>query len=767
MTKRIYRIHLLLVMALTTVLSGFSFTAITQAQSAHVSLWYAADPTDPFRTVLQGAVDKFNATHNDLQFDLTAIPGATFSGQFGAALSGGSVPDVFWTNGGNALQTLVNSGIAAEIPQLNDAARGRFAPGAFDSTTFGGKHYAVPVSLAGVFMWYNADLFAAHNIELPTTWSKLIAACQQFTAAGITPVALGNNEKWPGALWLTYLTTRIDGTATFREAVNRAQPGAFTNPAFVQAGRRIQEAVQAHCFEPNFNTTADADARLLLANGKAAMQVQGTWNLGGLKQANQEITQKSIRILPFPVAEGGTGNPKVMVGGTEVAFAISTKAPPNTTAALLELLTSDDFVRSLAENDIIPARLGSIQSIHEPLKQSMANALAEAPALQLYYDQLLPSPLAAVHLDTTQQLFGLMLTPEQAANAMEQARAQQQGQAQAQPQAQPPATPINSNPTQTPIPAPLRQLAQSRNLSIGAAVAVAPLRSDAKYQATLKREFNMLTPENALKIANVHPSRTRYDFSDADAVVNFATANGMQVRGHTLVYGKYLPDWLDKGQFSRDEMLNILHEYIQTIVGRYKGRIAVWDVVNEAVDDNGALRDTVFLRTIGPDYITYAFQWAHEADPQAQLFYNDFGGEDLGQKSNAIYALLQDLIKRGVPINGVGLQMHLSLTKPLNMSDVAANINRLGALGLQVHITELDVETKGSPGSTQDHLQAQATVYREVTAACLHSSACKAIVTWGFTDQFTWLTGDIPLPFDKTYQPKPAYYALEQALMQP
>jgi endo-1,4-beta-xylanase len=309
----------------------------------------------------------------------------------------------------------------------------------------------------------------------------------------------------------------------------------------------------------------------------------------------------------------------------------------------------------------------------------------------------------------------------------------------------------------------LRHFAQVRGIQIGAAVAAEPLRDEALYAETLAREFNMLTPENVMKFGPLRPSRDRYDFDKADAIVDFAEAHAMQVRGHVLVWHQQLPSWLTEGNWARDELIEILHEHIATVVGRYRGRIMAWDVVNEAVAGNGSLADTIWLRGIGPDYIDMAFHWAHEADPDARLFYNDYGGEGLGDKSEAIYALVHDLLQRGVPIHGVGLQMHVSVDQPRDPQDVTANMNRLSALGLEVHITEMDVMIKDP--ATENDLAKQARIYRDMLRVCLSAQNCKAFVLWGFTDHYSWIPGfnrgwDAALIFDKSYRPKPAYYAL-------
>jgi endo-1,4-beta-xylanase len=295
------------------------------------------------------------------------------------------------------------------------------------------------------------------------------------------------------------------------------------------------------------------------------------------------------------------------------------------------------------------------------------------------------------------------------------------------------------------------------------------LRDEPLYAETLGREFSMLTPENAMKFGLVHPEPDRYDFTDADLIVDFAEAHDMRVRGHTLVWHNQLPTWLTEGTWTRDKLIDILREHITTVVGHYSGRVAAWDVVNEAVADDGSRRGTIWLRGIGPEYVDMAFLWAHEADPDALLFYNDYAGEGLGPKSDAIYALVQGLVQRGVPIDGVGLQMHVSLRWPPDPEAVAANMARLGALGLAVHVTEMDVRIQDGVGTAEQRLAAQAHVYRVMMGVCLESSACKAFVTWGFTDRHSWIpqfTGhpDAPLLFDESYRPKPAYYAIMEAL---
>jgi len=315
---------------------------------------------------------------------------------------------------------------------------------------------------------------------------------------------------------------------------------------------------------------------------------------------------------------------------------------------------------------------------------------------------------------------------------------------------------------------PLRVLAKRCGIYIGAAVERS-LLDIPDYAYTLKQEFNILTTENALKFGPVHPNPDVYSFSDADYIISFAESHGMKVRGHTLVWHQQLPAWITQGKYSREEWINILHEHIMTVVGRYKGRIYAWDVVNEAINDNGTLRDNIWLRNIGPEYIELAFRWVHEADPQALLFYNDYGAEGLGVKSDAVYNLVKSLLERGVPIHGVGLQMHVSLENPPNPQEVAANIKRLNNLGLIVHITEMDVRIKTPPKWAD--LVRQAEIYYSILKACLSADNCEAFVMWGFTDKYSWIPSYFggcgsALIFDESYGPKPAYYYIAKALIE-
>ncbi|HKE55914.1 MAG TPA: endo-1,4-beta-xylanase, partial [Pyrinomonadaceae bacterium] len=236
----------------------------------------------------------------------------------------------------------------------------------------------------------------------------------------------------------------------------------------------------------------------------------------------------------------------------------------------------------------------------------------------------------------------------------------------------------------------LRTPAQQRGISVGAAVAMSPFRNETAYTNTLSREFNMLVAENAFKWDAVHPARNTFNFTDTDALVGFAAANNMRVRGHTLVWHQQIPGWLLNGNFTRDEVIAILHEHIMTLVGRYRGMVAAWDVVNEAFEENGTFRNSFWLQRIGQDYIRMAFQFAREADPAAKLYINDFNTEGVNAKSNALFNLVRDLRAQGVPIDGVGIQDHL--INPFRVQQQHRdNLQRLAGLGVEISFTEVDI----------------------------------------------------------------------------
>ena len=336
-----------------------------------------------------------------------------------------------------------------------------------------------------------------------------------------------------------------------------------------------------------------------------------------------------------------------------------------------------------------------------------------------------------------------------------------------------PTTPSQTPPTTTTIPggtasglqvAPLRDAAQSAGKLVGAAVQ-SGLLGDGRYSGVLGRHFNYLTAEYEMKWDQIERTQGINNFSAGDAIVGYGQANGMKIKGHTLIWHGSVPSWL--GSLSASDLRAAFENHIRAVAEHFRGRVASWDVVNEAIADDGSgLRDTVFRQKLGDQYIADAFRIARQADPQALLFYNDYGGEGLNQKSNRIYDLVQGLRAQGVPIDGVGLQMHITGSSPPSTASVASNMQRLASLGLLVNISEMDVRIRDLPAATR--LETQRSVYRSIVAVCVDEPRCDAVTFWGFTDAHSWIDAqfgaDDPLLFDDQYGAKPAYSGIFDAL---
>ncbi len=317
----------------------------------------------------------------------------------------------------------------------------------------------------------------------------------------------------------------------------------------------------------------------------------------------------------------------------------------------------------------------------------------------------------------------------------------------------------------------LRQLADKRGILIGAASGDGFNTSDTRYKTTLKQEFNAVVSEYQMKFGQIQASRGVYNWAPSDNLLAFADQNAMKLRGHCLVWHKEA-SFLDKTEFTRAEMFSILKDHIHKVVGRYKGKIPQWDVVNEAVSNNAdsLYRDTFLFRRMGIEFVDSCFRWAREADPDALLFYNEYWNEGLGIKSDKTFNLVKGLKERGVPIDGVGLQCHFRYDSLPKFTEMDANIKRLAALGLQVAFTEVDYRIQLPATPTQ--LAKQKEVYQGTMAVCLANPNCKTFMLWGFTDAFSWIPGYYTgwgdaLPFDAGYQPKPAYDGLWETLSGP
>src|SRR5579859_7817744 len=334
-----------------------------------------------------------------------------------------------------------------------------------------------------------------------------------------------------------------------------------------------------------------------------------------------------------------------------------------------------------------------------------------------------------------------------------------------------------------PAPDSLRALAAKINLRVGSALIPQDIETPS-YAAIAGSQFSVVTPGNAMKWQTVEPEQGTFDWSQADELVSFAHANRQLIRGHTLIWHNQLPTWLTagvaNGTITSAQLMDLAHQHITTEVTRYRGKIWQWDVCNEFFTDanpSGIDQTNWWIVNAGPDIIPNAFKWAHEADPNALLFYNDYniGGEDgSNAKFTAVYNYLQQLRAQGVPVHGVGIQGHLDTQYGWSPARLRQDIEQYASLGLKVAITEADVRTFVNNATAQvptDSLSqfAQPFEYSEMLKAALAVPECISFTVWGFTDSDSWVPGvfageGYAAIYDVNQQPKAAYFALQSDL---
>ncbi len=314
---------------------------------------------------------------------------------------------------------------------------------------------------------------------------------------------------------------------------------------------------------------------------------------------------------------------------------------------------------------------------------------------------------------------------------------------------------------------------------IGAALKASLLELP-EYAEVAAREFNYVTAVNDMKWERTEPEPGVFSFGPADQVVAFASENDMLVKGHTLVWHNQLPDWMSELQ-GESAVRDALTQHIEMVVSHfrdeYPGRVVAWDVVNEALASQGDTvthRDAVFYRELGEGYVAEAFHLARQVDPDVQLIYNDYGIEDMGPKSNATFEWIRDMLNAGVPVDGVGFQMHTTVIPGPQGEEFAQNIARYTELGLTVNISEMDVSLCQGYETREEALLAQRVRYNDLVSACVQNPRCDAVTFWGFSDAYTWLDrygpcdrDDFkpwPLVFSENYSRKPAWWGVYDAL---
>lgn len=322
------------------------------------------------------------------------------------------------------------------------------------------------------------------------------------------------------------------------------------------------------------------------------------------------------------------------------------------------------------------------------------------------------------------------------------------------------------------LPSTLKAMAARSGRYFGASIyAGFRAANSARYDSLLAAEFSMLVAGNDMKWDAVQPTRTTFNWFWADSMVAFAEKHQMKMRGHTLTWHSQVPAYIKNQSWSADTARVVLTEHVTAVVTHFKGRIYAWDVVNEPIDDSGILRDTLFARSMGgTPFFDTVFRTARAADPAALLFWNDYNIETPGPKQDSTFAWIRRLRDAGVPIDGIGFQGHLGILAggggAATLQTYTASLERFAALGLKIHLTELDVRLPTDGGGAVE-LEAQRQAWHNIVSACRAVSACEAIVVWGVNDGESWITpGNVrkPLLFTDALVKKDVYFTVRNAL---
>ncbi|MBS4210025.1 extracellular solute-binding protein [Bacillus sp. FJAT-50079] len=369
-------------------------------------------------TVLENAVKRFEDKHEGVSVEVVQVENDPYKTNLVVAMGGGNPPDVFHSWGGGWLKQFSDAGQVLELTDKIDADN--YIPAAISPATFDEKVFGAPLALSGVPVYYNKDIFEKYNLTPPTTYDELLTIIDTLNENKVIPFAIANQSKWPGAFYLMYFADRLAGNELFNNAFGREGRG-FDDPVYVKAGEMIQELVEKKAFPNGFNglNYDTGQSRQLIYSEQAAMILQTTGFINNLRSEAPKDFEKKIDIFNFPAIEGGKGDPTNVVGGVSPVFSVAAKsANPDLAVELVKELTSLETAQDATDNGgKIPAVKGV--EIKDEFIQKVNDLLSNANSMQTFYDQTLPPELGELHKDTTQAIFGLEMTPQEAADAME------------------------------------------------------------------------------------------------------------------------------------------------------------------------------------------------------------------------------------------------------------------------------------------------------------------------------------------------------------
>jgi len=391
--------------------------------------WWHISTKDPALSDWQKMADDYTAAHPNVTIEITVLENESFKTKLTTVMQSGEPPDIFQSWGGGVMNQQIEAGllkdITADLDADGGAWRNSFAPGALAVYSLDGKNYGVPWDMGMVGWWYNKALFAEAGIDAPpTTWSEFLEDVQALKAAGITPISLGEGYKWPGMHIWSYLATRIGGQAAFEAAANRS--GSFTDPAFVEAGEKLLELIALEPFQEGYLGATHDEMQATFGNKKAAMELSGQWapSTQAANSADLIGVGDDLGLFNFPAIEGGAGDVSDVIGGGN-GFAIGKNAPPEAIDFVKYLTSPENQVVIAASGTGIPVVKGGEAGLTDPNMLLVQQTFSAAEYFQLYYDQYLPPAMGSVLNDTVQGIFAGTLSPEAAAQVIEDSAAQE------------------------------------------------------------------------------------------------------------------------------------------------------------------------------------------------------------------------------------------------------------------------------------------------------------------------------------------------------
>lgn len=400
----------------------------TPAPKVTINWWHITTAEDQ-KAVWQKLADEYMAAHPNVTIEITVLENEAFKTKLTTVMQSGTPPDIFQSWGGGVMNQYATAGLLQDITSALDADggawRNTFSPGALAVYAYQGKNYGVPWDMGMVGFWYNKALFTKAGIaNPPATWSELLNDVKKLKDAGITPIALGAGDKWPAAFWWEYLATRIGGQAAFDAASSRK--GAFSDAAFVGAGQKILDLVALKPFQDGFLGATWGDEATAVGNGKAAMDLMGQWAPGAFKDnsADKKGIGDNLGWFPFPAVEGGAGAGTDALGGGN-GFAIGKNAPPEAVDFVKYLTRAESQVQCAKVGFCVPVVKGGEAGLTDPLLKAVQQGAAAAKYFQLYYDQYLPPAMGSVVNDSVQGILAGILTPDKAAQALEDSAKQE------------------------------------------------------------------------------------------------------------------------------------------------------------------------------------------------------------------------------------------------------------------------------------------------------------------------------------------------------